>query len=129
MVDRLTRVSFIGGPTLGWLIGAPCASWPVRGADRYTGPWTATTRNPILLVGTRLDPNTPLAGAQRVARLLGNAVLVTHDGYGHVSTSDPSRCVDRAVTRYLVSVVTPPRGTVCRADRQPFDPDFGAPPP
>lgn len=127
VVDRLTDVSFIGGPALGWLIGAPCASWPVRAADRYTGPWTATTPNPILLVGTRLDPNTPLAGAQHAARLLGNAVLVTHDGYGHVSTSDPSRCVDEAVTRYLVEVVTPPRGTVCRANRQPFDPDFGTP--
>lgn len=72
MVDRLTDISFIGGPALGWLIGAPCASWPVRAADRYTGPWTATTLNPILLVGTRLDPNTPLAGAQCAARLLGN---------------------------------------------------------
>lgn len=76
---------------------------------------------------TWLDPNTPLAGAQHAARMLGDAVLVTHDGYGHVSTSDPSTCVDEAVSRYLVDVVAPPRGTVCRANRQPSDPDFGKP--
>lgn len=98
------------------------ASWPVRKTDRYTGPWRARTPNPILLVGTRLDPNTPLAGARRAARLLGHAILVNHDGYGHVSSSDPSACVDQAVTRYLVDLTTPARGTVCRADRTPFEP-------
>jgi pimeloyl-ACP methyl ester carboxylesterase len=126
-VDRLTRVSRIGGPPMGWLIGAPCASWPVRNTDRYTGPWNASTPNPILLVGGRFDPNTPLAGARHAARLLGNAILLTHDGYGHISTSDPSACVDEALSRYLVHLDTPPRGTVCRSDRLPFDPDFGQP--
>jgi hypothetical protein len=58
---------------------------------------------------------TPLAGA----RTLGNAVLLTHDGYGR---SDPSACVAAAITRYLVDVVAPSPGTVCRSDRLPFDP-------
>jgi hypothetical protein len=26
---------------------------------------------------------------------------------------------------YLVDLITPPRGTVCQSDQQPFDPDFG----
>ncbi len=114
---------------MGWLIGAPCASWPVRSAERYTGPWTADTRNPILLIGTRFDPNTPLANARRVKRRLGNAALLTHDGYGHLSSADPSACVERALGRYLVSLATPRRGTVCRSDRRPFDPLFGQPVP
>jgi pimeloyl-ACP methyl ester carboxylesterase len=129
VVRRLEEVSRFGGAVMGWLIGAPCASWPARSADRYTGPWTATTRNPILLVGTRLDPNTPLVNAQRTERRLGNAVLLTHDGYGHLSSQDPSGCVQRAMGRYLVGLVTPRRGTVCASDRQPFDPEFGAPAP
>ena len=127
VMDRLTRVSRIGASFIGWVIGAPCASWRVRSPDRYTGPWTASTPNPILLIGTRFDPNTPIAGAQHAARLLGNAVLLTHEGYGHVSSSDPSACVDRVTSRYLVDLVVPARGTVCRADRAPFDPDFGQP--
>jgi TAP-like protein len=59
--------------------------------------------------------------------LLGNAVLLTSTGYGHPSYADPSQCVERWRVRYLVRLVTPPRGTVCRPDRQPFDPDFGKP--
>ena len=60
-------------------------------------------------------------------RLLGNAVLLTHEGYGHVSFQDPSACVERARVAYLVTLITPPKGTVCAADRPPFDPDFGKP--
>jgi pimeloyl-ACP methyl ester carboxylesterase len=126
VVRRLEAVSRIGGPVVGWH-NAPCASWPTRSAHRYTGPWDARTPNPILLIGTRFDPNTPLRNAQRAARRLGNAVLLTHDGYGHLSHSDPSRCVVQASGRYLVDLTTPPRGTVCPSDRLPFDPDFGQP--
>jgi hypothetical protein len=127
VIARLTRVSRIGGPFVGWTGWAPCASWPVRDADRYTGPWNATTRNPILVIGTRFDPATPYANARRVARLFGNAVLLTHDGYGHTSEADPSRCVQRATSAYLVKLRAPRRGTICPSDRQPFDPEFGRP--
>src|SRR5690348_5622667 len=128
VVDRLEDVSRIGGPIVGWQL-APCASWPASSADRYTGPWNATTRNPILVIGTRFDPNTPLRSARLAARRLGNAVLLTHDGYGHLSQRDPSTCIVRATGTYLVDLSTPPPGTVCPSDRLPFDPDFGQPVP
>jgi pimeloyl-ACP methyl ester carboxylesterase len=128
VVDRLEAVSRIGGPVVGWT-NASCASWPTRSADRYTGPWNATTKHPILLIGTRFDPQTPLGSARRAQRLLGNAVLLTHDGYGHLSRRDPSACVMRATGSYLVDLTSPPNGTVCRSDHLPFDPDFGQPGP
>ena len=124
VVRRLAAVSRIGGPPLGW-INAPCASWPTSSADRYTGPWNATTKHPILVIGTRFDPNTPLANARRAARRLGNAALLTHDGYGHLSRRDPSTCVVQATGRYLMDLTTPAPGTVCPSDRVPFDPEFG----
>jgi pimeloyl-ACP methyl ester carboxylesterase len=129
VIGRLTHVSRISGPVNGWWLWAPCSSWRARSADRYTGPWNASTNTPILVVGTRFDPNTPFANARRVARRLGNAVLLTHDGYGHVSVSDPSACVVRAISRYLVDRIAPRRRTVCQSDRLPFDPRFGQPPP
>ena len=58
---------------------------------------------------------------------LGNAALLIHDGYGHLSKADPSGCVIQATGRYLVDLSTPPPGTVCPSDRLPFDPDFGQP--
>ena len=126
VIPRLSRTDFTG-PVNGWSLWAPCASWRVPSADRYTGPWTASTPNPILVIGNRYDSRTAFANAELAARLLGNAVLLTLNGYGHTSDSDPSVCIDEAVVNYLVNLVTPPEGTVCEPDRHPFDPDFGEP--
>jgi pimeloyl-ACP methyl ester carboxylesterase len=120
VIGRFDRISRLQGRVQGWWLWAPCAAWQVRGQDAYRGPWNASTPNPILLIGTRYDPNTPYQNAVRVQRLLGNAVLLTHDGYGHISYQDPSACVERARVDYLVNVKTPPRGTVCQPDKRPF---------
>jgi hypothetical protein len=58
-------------------------------------------------------------------QLLGNAVLLTHEGYGHLSFQDPSTCVDDATVDYLTELITPPPGTVCQSGQLPFDPGFG----
>ncbi|MFL5879904.1 MAG: alpha/beta hydrolase, partial [Actinomycetota bacterium] len=71
------------------------------------------TRTPILLISLRYEPNTPLVSARIAERRLGNAVLLTHDGYGHLSSADPSTCVVQATGRHLVDLATPARGTVC----------------
>jgi pimeloyl-ACP methyl ester carboxylesterase len=125
VIARLTRVSQVGGPFVGWNSWAPCASWPARAVERYIGPWNRRTKNPILVIGTTHDPATPYANARSVADLLGNAILLTHDGYGHTSEADPSQCVLHATSAYLAELITPPKGTICRSDRQPFDPQFG----
>ena len=70
-----------------------------RPASRHTGPWKATTPNPILLLNNTFDPNSPF----------------------------PNACVDRATGRPLVNLPTPPRRTVRRSDRLPFDSNFGQP--
>ena len=115
----------MGGPFVGWSSWAPCASWFARDADRYSGPWNRITKDPILVIGTTFDPATPYINARRVANLLGSAILLTHKGYGHTSEADPSQCVDKATSTYLVDLVTPRKGTICHSDRQPFDPQFG----
>ena len=127
VTKRLTTISFIYGPLSSWWLWAPCASWPAASTNRYTGPWNASTKTPILLISTRYDPNTPFANGQRLQRLLGNAVLLTHDGYGHTSTADPSACVERAERQYLTGLIVPKRGAVCSSDHPPFDPNFGKP--
>jgi hypothetical protein len=47
-------------------------------------------------------------------------VLLTMDGWGHPSYQVPSTCIDQWRARYLVDLVTPPRGTVCQPDQIPF---------
>jgi pimeloyl-ACP methyl ester carboxylesterase len=126
VMQHLTETNFLGRVE-GWWLWAPCASWQVPSAERYTGPWTATTGNPILIIGNKYDPRTKFANSVLASRRLGNAVLLTLQGYGHTSDVDPSSCIDQAVTKYLVTTTTPPVGTICQPDRAPFDPDFGKP--
>ena len=125
VVHRLTRISRIGGGAFGWIIGAPCASWPTHSATRYDGPFDRHTGTPILRINMRYEANTPLVSARIAERRLGNAVLLVQDGYGHLIASDPSACVDAALGAYLVHLRTPARGTRCASDHVPFDPAFG----
>ena len=118
-------VSRLQGRLEGWWLWAPCASWPVRGQDNYRGPWNASTPNPILLIGPPLDPNTATPTPFAPSSCLGNAVLLTHEGYGHLSFQNPSACVDKAMVDYLIELITPPPGTVCQSDQQPFDSSLG----
>lgn len=117
------RVAPYFGRAWTWVTG-PCAQWPGRATDRYTGPWTAATANPVLIVGERFDPATNYASAIKLEGLLPNSTLLTLDGYGH--TAQNSTCIDEAVTTYLLTVTTPPPATVCQQDSGPFDPLIAA---
>ncbi len=98
----------------------PCATWDVADADRYPGPWNRSTAPILLLADRKGDPETPYAGAERTARLLGKARLLALDDFGH-GARGKSRCIDAALNAYLSSGTLPARGTVCRPDRAPFD--------
>lgn len=56
--------------------------------------------------------------------MLGNAVLLTHEGYGHLFFQNPSVCVEDAMVDYLTELATPPNGSVCQSEQQPFDPNL-----
>ncbi|MGL5850710.1 MAG: alpha/beta hydrolase [Phycicoccus sp.] len=102
-----------------------CATWPVRNPDRYAGPWDTQTSNPVLVVGNAYDPATPYVFAQRMTRQLGNAELLTLDGFGHCSQA--SECTRKAIGAYLVDGTLPAPGTVCEQDFGPFDPEAQEP--
>jgi pimeloyl-ACP methyl ester carboxylesterase len=96
-----------------------CQPWPGRDPDRYTGPWTKRTSNPVLIIGGRFDPVTRYQSAVTLARLLPRSRLLTLDGWGHVSLPKSS-CINAHVSRYLLTTRVPPPGTVCQPDVVPF---------
>jgi pimeloyl-ACP methyl ester carboxylesterase len=96
-----------------------CVPWKGHDADRYLGPFTARTSNPVLVVGNIDDPATPYHGAVTLSRLLPRSRLLTLDGWGHTSLF-ASACIDASVNRYLLTSKVPPAGTVCRPDVIPF---------
>ncbi len=106
-----------------WAYGSiACADWPARDDDRYTGPWTARTAHPVLLVNTRYDPATPLSGARAAARLLPWSRLLVVNSWGHTTLPWGGTCAERVQARYLVDLRVPRTGRVCSADVGPFDP-------
>ena len=99
-----------------------CARWPFADRDRYTGPFTARTANPVLIVGNLYDPATRYQGAQALRRLLPRSALLTVDVPGHTSLA-ASLCADAIVGRYLLDPATARSvdGTTCPAEFNPFD--------
>ena len=103
-----------------WWGNAGCADWPVA-ADRYTGPWTASTSSPVLVVGNFFDNATAYAGAVASSNLLRNSRLLSYAGWGHTAYGR-SACVTQHVNAYLLVGALPPQGTVCPANPNPFLP-------
>jgi pimeloyl-ACP methyl ester carboxylesterase len=112
------RFPYFGRPWT-WM-SSICQPWPGRDPDRYLGPWTRRTANPVLVVGNRFDPATRYQGAVTVANLLPRSRLLTLAGWGHTSLLAGSSCVNGWVSRYLLTTLVPPIGTVCRPDVVPF---------
>ncbi len=100
----------------------PYALYPLRDEDAFLGPFTLPATAPrALVVGTTFDPATPFAGARAMVADLGRARLLTMRGDGHTAYHQGSRCVDRAVDRYLVAGRLPGAGLSCR-QHVPFPP-------
>ncbi|MFE3444532.1 alpha/beta hydrolase [Nocardia sp. NPDC059180] len=100
---------------------ATCAFWQGHDADRYTGPWNRRTAAPILVLNTRFDPATPMAGAYAGAAQLADAQVVVIEGAGHSSMYVPSSCAERVKRDYLFTGQLPPKNTGCGIDKSPFD--------
>jgi pimeloyl-ACP methyl ester carboxylesterase len=98
-----------------------CAEWPGSDRDRYIGPFTRSTANPVLVIGNNFDPATRYQGAVTVSGLLPKSRLLTVHGWGHTSIL-LSACANAAVTAYLVNQTLPATGTVCEQDAVPFAP-------
>jgi pimeloyl-ACP methyl ester carboxylesterase len=99
----------------------PCAFWPAQDEDRYEGPWDAETSATILIVSRVFDPATPHGGAIAAETTLGNARLLTIDGWGHgYYTSGQSTCANAAMAAYFIAGTLPAADTVCAEDSPPF---------
>nr|WP_225955137.1 alpha/beta hydrolase [Kibdelosporangium phytohabitans] len=96
-----------------------CATWPVKHADAFRGPWDRETENPVLVIGNYYDPATRYDFAKQMARQLGNAVLLSVDSFGHCILGE-SACADKAAAKYLITLEAPKPGQVCQPDAQPF---------
>jgi pimeloyl-ACP methyl ester carboxylesterase len=103
-------------------VSSPCATWPFKDNDRYTGPFTAETANPVLVIGNFYDPATPYEGAQALRALLPNSGLLSVDVPGHTSLGS-SICAGVITGQYFLNpgVATAVDGQTCPAEFNAFD--------
>jgi pimeloyl-ACP methyl ester carboxylesterase len=99
----------------------PCATWPAHDKDRYRGPYTRHTANPVLFVNATLDAASNYEQATGTAERLPGSRLLTLDGSAHPASFVSSSCLTDHITSYLVDRNLPDAGAVCRPDRQPFE--------
>jgi hypothetical protein len=105
-----------------WTHGSvPCWNWPGVDRDRYDGPFTEETANPVLIASTVYDPATRYEGALALHDLLPNSALLTVKGWGH-TTLFLSFCADAIVGEYFMTGAVPPPGSTCTQDFSPFPP-------
>ncbi len=103
-------------------ISSVCQLWPGQDNDSYTGPWTATTATPVLVVGNHFDPATPYHGATTVADLLPNSTLLTYQGWGHTALGSGNYCAQNTIVQYLISGQPPTQDVTCAPEGSPFGP-------
>jgi pimeloyl-ACP methyl ester carboxylesterase len=105
----------VAAPRLGRSIvnnSLACAIWPVQPTAAAT-PIHAPGTPPIVVIGTRHDPATPLRWAQGLARELDRGVLMTARGSRHTAFAAGNSCIDDHVVTYLVDRKPPKNGTAC----------------
>ncbi|HZP29881.1 MAG TPA: alpha/beta hydrolase [Acidimicrobiia bacterium] len=89
-----------------------CALWPVQ-PTAPAAPIHAPGAPPIVVIGTRHDPATPLRWAKGLARELGHGVLMTARGSRHTAFAAGNSCIDNRVVHYLVDLKPPKNDTAC----------------
>ncbi|MBV9730030.1 MAG: alpha/beta fold hydrolase [Pseudonocardiales bacterium] len=90
-----------------------CAFWPVPPTGQPGDPQMEGLP-PVLVVSTTGDPATPYQAGVELARQL-RGKLVSFEGNQHTVVLQGVKCVDDAVSNYLVRLVLPKRSTLCVA--------------
>jgi pimeloyl-ACP methyl ester carboxylesterase len=100
--------------------------WPIHDRDAFRGPFEVPEdANTPLVVANTYDPATPINGARRLVRDLGNARFLKVYADGHTAYGRTGPCADAAINAYLLDGELPAAGTVCDGE-QPFVPPTAA---
>ncbi|KAK7451804.1 hypothetical protein VKT23_012483 [Stygiomarasmius scandens] len=98
-----------------------CSGWKHTSQKHFQGPVTGNTSFPLLMIGNRADPVTPLASALKMSKAFPGSVVLSQDSAGHCSLSAPSPCTQSYVRSYFLNGTLPEPDTWCSVVGTPFD--------
>ncbi|KAK4205489.1 hypothetical protein QBC40DRAFT_271036 [Triangularia verruculosa] len=111
-------------------IATQCAEWPFEGKGKYVEHWfdeqgqpkVIKTRKPVLFIGNRYDPVTPVKSAVAMSKIFEGSRVLERDAFGHGSIAQPSDCTTGVLRGYFSSeMVLPEDQKVCEVDFGVFD--------
>lgn len=116
VAERATSASKdFGAASVG--LGYPCAYWRPKPLLSESLPVSAPNAPPIVVVGTRDDPITPLVWAQGLASELKSGHLVVAPGAQHTSYPSRDGCLDPIINSYFLRLRVPPDSSECPSPR------------
>ncbi|MSZ29133.1 MAG: hypothetical protein F2634_02115, partial [Actinobacteria bacterium] len=89
--------------------------WPSKPLLAESLPIAAPLAPPIVVIGTRDDPITPLVWAQGLATELKSGHLVVAPGAQHTSYPSGDGCLDPIINSYFLRLRVPPDQAACPA--------------
>jgi pimeloyl-ACP methyl ester carboxylesterase len=115
--NATARVMRRQSPVRGWynyaVFASQCTDFGVP-ADPVPIDFGMVSSKRVLLSGATRDPATPYAWTQSMARAMKDSRVVTYVGSQHiVYRTTPSQCVNKALTRFLVTVDQPKHDLAC----------------
>ncbi|KAF2478267.1 alpha/beta-hydrolase [Lindgomyces ingoldianus] len=114
-IEYLFNQSYYGGPIIGSIVGPACRSVNIYPPESqlFKGiPSANKTSNPILFIGNKLDPITPLSSAKKMSSLFAGSEVITVDAVGHTTSGLCSKCLDKYTMAYMADATLPPPNTV-----------------
>lgn len=111
--EEWSKEAPVFGAALAWG-NLPCYYWPAPAVDEPQ-EIAAAGAPPILVVGTEFDPATPYQWSVSLADQLESGVLLSWlGGDGHTAYYSGSKCIDKAVDKFLVDGEVPQNGAECK---------------
>lgn len=72
---------------------ATCSAWKSHAKGNYEGTFRASTRHPILFIGSPFDGRTPIEGAYNASAGFNGSVVLQHNGLGVSRPDEKVLCV------------------------------------
>lgn len=113
-VPKRAKEAMADTPILGRHMGYgyQCEFWTAEPLPAYK--LDAKDADPILVVGSTGDSATPYEQAERMAKQLEPARLLTYEGAGHGAVTGGNQCVTRTVGEFLAEGTLPEEGKRCK---------------